>query len=110
MTTTSTSTNITTTPITTNNYETTNTYATTTTTTNYDELDPGKSQPVNKSPEAPAPDPLVVVSDPVLTDTSTALISSTTTDQVTTSDPLVTSTTEATTVAVCNPSSSHPCP
>lgn len=100
----------TTTPVTTNTYETTNNYETTTTTTSFDELDPGKSAPVNNSPEEGAPDPVSVTGDPVLVSTSDPVLTNSTNSE-TVVETVISDTieTEQTTVDVCNKSDPNAC-
>ncbi|MDP3869463.1 hypothetical protein [Phenylobacterium sp.] len=85
-----TTTTTTTTPVTTNTYTETDTFTDTTVTTTFDELDPGKSQPVNNSPEAGAPAPTAVTTTeltsdgaPELTDSSTTTLMGASTDTAT---------------------------
>lgn len=93
-----TTTTTTTTPVTTNTYTETDVYTDTTVTTTFDELDPGKSQPVNQSPEADAPAPTVVTTTELTTDGAPELTDSSTTTLTDTSTDTTTSTTTETKV------------
>lgn len=88
-----TTTTTTTTPTTTNLYTDTDSYLDTTVTTEYAELDPGKSQPQNQSPEDAAPAPTSVTTTELVSDGAPVLTDSTTVDDVQTTTDTTTDTT-----------------
>jgi hypothetical protein len=96
----------TTTPQTQVTTEQTNTIDTPIETTNYDEIDPGKSQAHNQAPEEGAPEPLVVEGEPVITEGTPVVTEVALDPLVEVGDPVET-TTVTTLNKICN--NPHPC-